>query len=270
MKRVLVVALSMLGVLLLLQPAAMADEVTMQLTGSPTYDNNGGVYTDPYAFEVSGIKGTVGAIPLDLACDDFEKEIYFGDAWEANLYVLNTLSTPGYSLLKFGAGAVVDPTTGQDFESGDTPISYSAPELYYAAALLADQLFTLPNDTHYGANSAELSYAIWQIFDTTAYTHYDPVSTGLTVADLSGKISTALDSAVTNSGNAATLGFTLDVYTPCSTGTGTCDTPPNKGASQEFLGVHPIPEGSTLPFLPLDLLVLSGAAFLVRKRILAN
>jgi len=260
--RILTVTLAFLGVLFVLQPVATAEEVTMQLTGSPTYDNNGGVYTSPYSFEVSGISPS-GAIPLNLACDDFATEIYFGDTWNAYEYTLANVSNGGPQ--KFQAGAVYDPTTGTDFTSSATSTTFSAPELYYAEALLAYQLFTLPNNAQYGQASAELSYAIWQIFDPTAYTQYVP-STGYTLANLSGEISAALGTAVSENGNPATLGFTLDIYTPCGTG-GTCTTnAAGKAVSQEFLGIS-VPEGSsTLAILALDLLTLFGGVFFLRRR----
>ncbi|MGA3099300.1 MAG: hypothetical protein ABSF25_22810 [Bryobacteraceae bacterium] len=264
MKRVLVVALSMLGVLLLLQPA-MAD-VTMQVINSPTGDILGGVYTSPYTIDVTDSSGkTTTTSALALACDDFTTDIYFGYTWTANLYTLGEVTNSGPQKFTTGSADVYVPDSTDD--SSTLLGTYSAYEEYYAAAVLADDLL-------YGSLGQRLaedySFAIWQIFDQFAYLGYGgnglgPTDRGAVAAAMTG----ALAQAVTNS----PLPYTLDIYTPCGGPSG-CGTPGQNSTmgpnvSQEFLGIS-VPEGSALPFLPFDMLALFGGVFLVRRRILAS
>ena len=52
-------------------------------------------------------------------------------------------------------------------------VLHSASVMYYAVAVLADQLFSLTSTMDpTGIKSEELSYAIWQIFDPIAYMGY--------------------------------------------------------------------------------------------------
>ena len=66
------------GVLLLLQPAAMAD--TMQLTSPPSDPSwiwNGRVYISPYQAKIDG------AAPVNVICDDFFDDTWLGESWTA-------------------------------------------------------------------------------------------------------------------------------------------------------------------------------------------
>lgn len=285
-KRILSVAVLILGTLILLQPTAMADPIAMWLTNSPAGANMGGVYTSPYQFEVYDMSGQSGfSFPL-LACDDFTTDISFHDEWLAHESTLAQVTdTPPPQ--KFPGGTVTDPDPAYTSLAGTV---YTAEELYFAAGVLADELLELPQaDT---TEQGYYSYAIWQIFDPKAYKGLNEAYTNLDYAGNNWAISTVMESALAlalaNKGDPSKLNFTLDIYTACSDrdNTAVMITSPSQlptcgavgngsGGSQEFLGIpnpqpDAVPEASAVAFLPFDLLALFGGIFLVRKRFLAN
>jgi len=263
-------ALSILGLLFVLHPAAIADQVYMKLDSVPGY-NMGGVYTSPYIVKVSPINNfnNPNARTIDvlrLACDDFTTDISVGYVWLADEYTLADVHDNGPQ--KFQQGNVYAPDTTNPLSAGggDIPVllsAYSAAERYYAAALLVNDLFHLAHDSSYATVSAEYSYAIWQVFYWKAYDGYStPLSYGDRVA-VDTLERAALTTARANGGDYRNLDFTLNIYTP---------DPVN--SSQEFLGIDPtrpdvlVPDGSVLSALAFDLLALFGVIVLVRKRIL--
>jgi len=258
-------ALLFLGALVATGPAALADQVTMTLTGvTPSGENLGGVYTSPYEITVNG--STV----LALACDDFQTDISLNQTWTANEYTLADVGNDGPQKFTTPTGSVT--VYGPDESAGGTgpPSSFgtfTAYQEYYAAAVLADDLFNTKSNTQ---AAADYSYAIWQIFYPEAYLGY--AGNELAQADrvaVYKDMDTALKAAVKN----LPLGYSLNIYTPCAAGNsknaGGCASgaTPDLGASQEFIS---IPEGSSLPLLPFDLLALCVGLFLVRGRILRN
>jgi len=255
--RILTVTLAFLGVLFLLQPAALADPVTMELTGAPS-GNLGGVYTSPYQISVNGSSEEL------LVCDDFETDINFGYEWTANEYTLANVTNSGPQKFPMPAGG--DITVYLPGQTSGT--AYTAQQAYYAAAVLVDALLT---GTETQGSPEDYSYAIWQIFDPNAYKGYDGNSLGSAdLQSVTNAMTGALAQAAPKNGSPAPLGFTLDIYTPCggSAGCGTLgqNNSSGTGVSQEFLGIS-VPEGSsTLAILTLDLLTLFGGIFFIRRR----
>src|ERR1017187_6347716 len=119
---------------------AFGDVVTMKL-GQPTTPAPNGVYVDPYPISVNG-----ATTPSLLSCDDYAKEIYANDVWNANRYLLGDLTT------------VSNTTTTPKFNATNS-WGYSVREMYDAAAVLTVDLLLHP------ANEALDSYALWSIFD---------------------------------------------------------------------------------------------------------
>lgn len=260
-RRILRVVLSILGVLVLLPAVAMADPVQLTLTGTEHGWSMGGVYTSPYKIRINGNSQDV----LALACDDFTTDINFNYSWYANIYGLSDVTDDGPQKFPKTSGDVA-----VYFPSDKKSTQYSPNDAYEAAAFLAEALLYSPvrNDQHL---SGIYSYAIWQIFYDQAYLGYG--GNHLSQADV-GAVDATMDWAFAQVAGHASLAHALNIYTPCATmeqGPGPCSTgSPNQGASQEFLGMTPLPEGSALAVLAFDLIALLGGVFLVRKRILGN
>ena len=161
--RILTVTLAFLGVLFVLQPAAMADQMT--LTGVDHGYVMGNVYVDPYQANI-GTQTNVLVI-----CDDFTDDTWVGESWTANVSTVSSLVNQKF-------------TTGQ---------GSSVQQDYDAAAWLSEQLLSPTTAvtsvfTNYttSADFAELqgdiSYAIWTIFDQPAIYGYGGSSTSSTVS----------------------------------------------------------------------------------------
>jgi len=265
---ILGVALLFVGVVIVSQPAALAEDVTMTLEGVTTSGENlGGVYTSPYQISVDG--STTLSL---LACDDFTTDISMGYEWSADVYTLADVENTGPQKFTTPTGPVTvyGPDTSVAGTGGPQAFTetYTASQEYYAAAVLADAVLY---DNLSTSAAEEYSFAIWQIFYKNAYLGYNE-SNELTQGerqDVSNDMSYALGLAEIDT----PLGYTLDIYTPCG-GPGGCGTEGLNGlsgtaVSQEFLGIT-VPEGSALATLAFDLFVLFGGIFLLRKRVLRN
>ena len=182
MRTVYLTAVAFLAGLVILQPAARAD-VQMHLLGSGNGgDTMGNVYTSPYSFSIDG-----SASDMLLICDDFQTNINFGYSWPAKVY---PLSAAGSLLAKFTTpGVTIPDATGVNY-AGDIGAQalnqITVQEKYNAAGLLAqDLLDALPNPSTTANQIGEYSYAIWQIFDPTAYLGY-PDGSGSVAAQFIG------------------------------------------------------------------------------------
>src|ERR1039457_4033235 len=138
---------------------AFGDVVTMKL-GQPTTPAPNGVYVDPYPISVNG-----ATTPSLLSCDDYAKEIYVNDVWNANRYLLGDLTT------------VSGTTTTPKFNATNS-WGYSVREMYDAVAVLTVDLLLHP------ANEALDSYALWSIFDPNSNPPNSPLPHDLAASTL--------------------------------------------------------------------------------------
>ena len=238
---------------------------TLQLLNPPnTGYTEGGVYTSPYNI---GVDGT----PTQLICDDFTTDISIGESWVTTATTLTTINSTTVAGLKFDDSSY-GPILGG---IGDVVQDYAI------AAVLASQLLALPNTD--SANAGALSFALWDVFDSTllgsSYASmsdsYGPITSAqwsaaftdltnaITVVDgviTGGSAAGTLNSAELISGgsvNLSSLGISsLTAYTPT----------PNAGVAQEFLRVT-TPEASTAVLLAVDLLGFMALVVFLRKRI---
>ena len=246
----LAVALLSLAGLGLCQQVALAD-VTMKLTGV-NGANLGGVYTSPYQFTV-GLNSGVW-----LVCDDFLTDIGVGWFWDANVYNLSNVK--GHAKFQDLNATAPDGTV----------FTATVKEKYDAAAYLVEQLGmpTFPNPYVQSNSDATLiSYAIWQIFDPTAWRGYSSQLTPGQQSTVKTYMTEAFDFD-----HQPTLPIPLSqvyIYTPNPA-----------SASQEFIGIGAplnlhletatVSEGSTPTLLAFNFLALPGIIFLLRRRILRS
>jgi hypothetical protein len=237
--RILTVVLAFLGVLVLLPSTGLADTLTFD----GVYNSSavmGGVYDSPYWISISGINN---GNPVLAICDDYTTEV--ASSWNANELTLSQLGSTGPQ--KF-----YDTSTNPYQNLANTNITLD----YEAAALLASELLapSILNDSANGYYWAGVySYAIWTIFDTNAIDGWGgttPMSSASDIEKVQAAAFTAVESGT---------GVSFSIYTPT----------PNSGASQEFIVVN-TPEASSLANLAVDLLLLAGAVFFVRRRRLTS
>jgi len=286
-KRILRLCLLIWVTMVVFQPAAIADIPTYTLTlkGTDHSWNMGGVYTSPYNIEVNVvISGSrVFDKVLALACDDFVTDINFGWAWYATKENLSQVVPDGPQ--KFSSTSVYSPDGANN--GNGTTWSVTPEQVYYAAGWLAQSLLYSKPVYSDSTQSGLYSYAIWQLFDREAYKGYNPPGGNYpywsSMQGYAQQIGGLVDSAITaaRASYQVPLNYVLDIYTPCGTlnpgpDRHGCTSTPEKGASQEFLGMRElnhdvtVSEGSVLAFLPFDLSVLFGGIYLFRKRFLAN
>ena len=229
--RIVVTVLSSMGVLLVLQPAARADMVMVQMhLTSAGSDVSNSVYISPYYATING--GPV----TPVICDDFRDDSYVPESWTATVYA-------GSANLSGTRMAQLSGFTGDTLNRAYDAVDYLALELPGANA----------------TDRALISFAIWDIFassyvsawvnDTAFYSavHADALA-ALQAAPVNGR-------------------YNLTIYSSpisdISCGGGTCqNTPP-----QEFVTT---PEATAPAILAFDLLALLGVAFLVRRSIPRN
>jgi hypothetical protein len=296
-KRIVLLALSFLALLIVTQPAAMADPtlVYMYLNGSANFtgDNLGNIYTSPYSLNVTRVSDGQNWPTLALSCDDFATDINTGsnNAWYAEEWTSFPADSQNYKFALGSSSATteVSNTPGvYNTSAAPAPVAYgpyNTEELYYAAALLADKVL-LPTSLS-NLQTAEYSYALWQLFDSESFLGYQGTPGGSAPNELTADEQTAvngyLDWALGLAGNyqtvplSAVFGTSIVGSNVVTTGLDlTVFTPVPSSASQEFITVTPVsdsvplnvPEASALAFLPFDLLVLFGGILLVRRRIL--
>jgi len=265
-----------LSAMLAMSPLARAEPVNMVMTDGGTGYTMGYKYTSPYVVQVTD----GGSFVLALACDDLAGQIGPGSTWTAVENAVNPQDLVAGGFQQFSPG-------GDNF---DTQITYDA------AGLLANDIIT-----HFNAGAVPVydstgttiitytynqpaggwgsydfglaTWALWALFDpnwTGVYVAEDGTTNGTGTADPDLTTMEGLVAGMDASylGLAQTESIPLLIITP---------DPPSPYA-QEFLAVTGsptqiswgLPEGSAVPFLPFDLLVLFGGIFLVRKRIVAN
>jgi len=238
---------------------AFGQTVNLTITApNPDWYSLGGVYTNPYTFDVGGATGVL------LSCDDFFNDVYLGESWKAQQTALSTIENetsvnnnvyfPGNS-----SQAQNLPNNGtnpvQQQQFGYEEIAYLAANLYYNASA----------DDWGNAQAAQLSYAIWDIYDPSLLAnntqHLD--STDLTAAQ------NDVAAAQTFVKNGGTVGSAL-IFTPmCGNSVCTTQTP---GAQQEFIEVlspnsgAPMPEPSLVAFLAVDLIFVLALVARWRRR----
>lgn len=178
---------------------ANADIVHMTLQ-QPTTPAPYGDYVDPYPILVSG---SSGSSVLQLACDDYAKNIWVGLEWDADRYTLGQVNT-NPALAKFGASA-------------SQWAGYSVKDLYNAVAVLTVDLLLHP------ANQISDSYAAWAIFDPTFIPSPPPPS-----VVSAAHVKAAATLAAVKAHAPTYLYSSVYIYSP---------TP--AGASQEFIGYVP-------------------------------
>jgi hypothetical protein len=195
-------------------PNMFATDVTMELTSVGSGANLGGVYTGPY---IATINNGVTTISTPVVCDDYADESYLDEPWTAASTSLASL----------------------------TGTKWSSATDYDEAAWLIEQLFNPANS----AQSSDIQYAIWGIFDSQALANiqgsdYQNAEGWLNQAEISSNY-TSIDAA----------DFTI--YTPVV-----------PGQAQEFI-VYTTPEPSFVAAVLADLVLFGFAtAFLRRRRIL--
>ncbi|HYW41809.1 MAG TPA: hypothetical protein VE959_03060 [Bryobacteraceae bacterium] len=248
--KTLTVALFLLVGLTLFQGVALAD-VQLTVIGTPTYNSLGGVYTSPYQFQINN-----GPTITLLACDDFLTEIYFGFSWPATVNTLDSVGAMGPQKFTHATNAVTYPYDKDYTPPSTAPTDPTIQQQYYAAAWLTDQLLNGSVDPA-SLEGAYYSYAIWQIFDPTAYLGYNGQSLSGAQQDQVSMAMVAAFAAIANPGTDEYLDSTMRIYTPDGV------------TSQEFIGFS-VPEASTVAFLAFNFLALVGIILLMRRRTRRN
>jgi hypothetical protein len=256
--RILILKL-LCAVVLLIGCGTGAYAQTLELLNPPNSGYiEGGVYTSPYNISVNGSA-------MQLICDDFTTDISIGESWDATVTTLTTIDTGTVANLKFASSTYNGNILGG---AGDVVQDYAI------AAVLAGELLSLPSSD--SADAGALSFAIWDVFDSTLLgsscaSQNDPYGSlscgppndpngpsgewGAAYADLQNAISEVNSVMLGGSVNLANLGIaSLTVYTGDPA-----------GVAQEFLQVS-MPEPSSPVVLGLDLLGVAGLVWFVRRR----
>ena len=259
-------------VCLLVVPTASAD--VLKFVGPSTPYMMGGVEISPYKIYVNGVG--VGL----LISDDFQSEINQQYKWAANRVEMTSVAANGPQ--KFQTDGVFVPNG-----SATTYEPYTVEQKYNAAAFLALQIFQNKNNSILGnaVLAGEYSFAIWQIFYSTAIYGVDGQQrTGDDLTSSQQKVVGKLmeEAFFVTQGwgaddTAEKLGLYL--YTPAvasrllssasfSLGASNVVTPSPASSAREVLGFKlvSVPEASILAFLAFDFLALIGVCFFLRRR----
>jgi len=213
---------------------AFAD-TTFTLTGvQGSYLGN--IYTSPYYATI----GTATNVPV--ICDDFASESYVQETWQT--IVTNASQLTASSPVRWTTSSLI---------AGSEAASLGEFSAYAVAADLATEIMgATPGSTY----AQELSYALWGLFDPTAFS-----STYLTSTQASTAMGYMMDAVNSNPTLSQYSNVTIYSYDPkygtsCAPGT-TCPPPP-----QEFIVVN-TPEPSTILMLALG---LGGLLVLWRRK----
>lgn len=285
---------TIMAVLALAPPVAMADVYKLTLTGVTQTYQMGGVYTDPYKITVTDPTNKHSTQFLALACDDFNTNINVNQTWYAATEYLNTLTdttvtktgpqkfvpkAPSTTYGVWGAGVDKTPSSPPSLSSATYKVTIQ--EAYYMAGFIAEQMIQAydsnPNSLAPYASGID-SFAIWEIFDPTAwmgYNHVLPLKNipkgNQEITDVNNLLAVAYAAATIKSPKP--LPYTLEIYTPCSRSQYPCPSTYKTSVSQEFLGIgslNPdvkVPEASSIAVLGFDLSAVAAVLFFARRRL---
>jgi hypothetical protein len=198
---------------------ASASSVDLTMTSVGLSNNLGGVYIGPYTVENS-VTGSL----FQVICDDFTADTNIGESWTAVSSSISGLTG------KFAADGLKD---------------------YDEVAFLGSALLNSSSACQAGSqcagvnNSADIQYALWQVFDSTgsdtAFSHLS----GNNLANAQAWLSLAgaqkyVPGEFSN----------VVIYTPtgCINGPG-CSPGSATGLPQEFIAISKVPESGTLLLL---------------------
>jgi hypothetical protein len=231
---------------------AFADD-SFTLTGV-NGNSLGGVYTSPYVATISGVGSGINVV-----CDDYLDEVYFNETW--NVAVTNL----GDALTSTSTTGLGD--ANLKFDSSSPASAYQQDLGYLTVSILTAQLLSNPTipSTPLGA---DLSYAIWDVFDPGASTGIDANASTL-AANAASLAANYLSQAGTVAGALALDNISaVTIYTANPDGPGAVNqqTCPGCGTPQEFVTVS-MPEPSSPLLLGLDLLGVAGLIIFARRRL---
>jgi len=267
--RAVLVALAFLGLVMVSQSTASADNIQLTLTsvGSATFppDPAYGVYVDPYVGTLSD--NGVSVQNLAVICDDFADDTYVSEQWSATPTTFDGTAAS----LSNTRMAQLTGLTGSNLINAYSAVAYLAEEL----------LQDTGSGTDATNNRTLLSFAIWAVFDPYDGLGNNPQRVGVyTWLDTYAPgYSTTIQGIVTDAESTAHLQqglsdlYNISIYSPVGTPDGYSGPPQeflvdNSGNSTGWGGTSP--EGSSLAFLAFELCVLFGGLFAVRKRIRAS
>ena len=206
-----------------------------------------GIYISPYTADI-GING----VPTLVICDDFADEVAFNETWQANVSTLSTVASSGADV-KWAT----DPGVS----------GYNEQNSYNEAAWLTTQLL-LPANQVSNLTEAEISYAIWAVFDANGPLGVkawllQPAYNDTTVYNAVFGSNGLLYQASLHSGDSFP---NVLVYTPV-TGTESCC-----GTPQEFLAVQTVraDEASTITTFGFDFTCLAVLLYFFRRHLSAK
>ena len=233
--------ISIFAVLSYLMCSALAQS-TFTITGAHPYNYSmGGVFVSPYQATITTGVDTYSGLVI---CDDFTDEVTIPETWQADS---STVGASGAANGMFESDSYSYTLLGNTF-------SYSGAQGYDAVAWLANQLITTGNYADQ-IQAAELSFAMWTIFDPGAINYVTGVG-ALTQSQVENQVVADIRSAFSDG---TYTGPTVTVWTPTSW-VGDPSRP------QEFLTVQ-TPEAPVLANLAVDLGALLGAIFVLHRRL---
>ena len=204
--------------MLMLASPVFAAPYTLKLTSVGDGANNGSVYYSPYVGTVS--QGGKQIYSGYLVCDDFNTHTNVGQSWGAT---------------ETNAGAL----NGTEKFAGETYMvgaqTYTTQQMYDAAGWLVNQL--LPGNATNQPVQANISFAIWDIFDGT---------------QAGGAVETDIVDAFNEVTTDHYVASNIEVFTPVPS-----------SASQEFLIPVSVPEPAALVLFAVG---LAGIGFRLRSR----
>jgi hypothetical protein len=205
LRKLLTVVLVAIG--LLVPVAARADSVMMTLTSPGSGNNLGGAYIGPYV-------ATINSVPdFEVICDDFKADTYQYESWYASTATLADVSHTNFKNL-----------TGYE-------------EVAYLSSLLLN-----PGSSCGAMCQADIQYAIWAIFDTTAPTPFSYIPSE--AANAQAWIDKAVAYVAAPTFNVGQFSNFI-IYTPTSCISGQCS---NGALPQEFVAFRTPEPASVLLF----------------------
>jgi len=243
-------ALRCVGILVCFAANAFSQSpTTFQLTGVQGATLPvGAVYTSPYY-------ATIGSTTnVAVICDDFADDTYFNESWLAYVTDLSSINSTTNQLMwaSGGLSGSIGSTLGED-------------TAYTVAAYLAMEIMT----TAQGSGDQQvLSYAMWGLFDPSAFTYLSNNGLGNDVTQAQNDITYAYtqvkDDGLNFSNFAAKTGDTITIYS-YDTGATCSGSPCPTATPQEFIKVS-MAEPAYPAMLAVDLLAVVGLVVGFRRR----